>query len=529
MTTPRFTITCSFSLIMMPNKPTSFVTMRGPTSSRRLTFTLFLSATHSPGAATSLGSSSATSFEQPTPTYLLHPDQTTLLTARQHSSLDATATMAQEHHTPDFLGLPMEVRFIIFGYVAARNDDHRKLLRYWFEKKEIEVLKAEFEANKDLQDDDDGEGTEEGYEDEYEGEGDLEGEFEEDEESEDVEQLDRDEEGNEGETENEGVEAEAQTATTTNMQPPSATYSNTASQQPDQRQSQPKDNEEQDPDTIMEDSVEDQQNLINDDEGQVAGNEEIEEDDENNDEQDDEQDAQGDEEDEQDSEGDEYDSAEEEIEGGADDSDDYDTTAPSAPTFTAHRKWRHIPKFLQISQFPPPAELLLSCKQVNNEAKDWFYDVSSIRIIATASFAHTSFFEEAFNQIAEAEFSPMQNIRKVDVLFFWDTTWLRGTADEAIMSIFPALLRQRATFIRKILAQAPDLRGVTVHWCDTAQDIDSTMFKLDIVEQFNDLSAMVKVDESYVPADYIPPKHCLVGKFRREYQRIVDDGLDRLF
>lgn len=62
-------------------------------------------------------------------------------------------------------------------------------------------------------------------------------------------------------------------------------------------------------------------------------------------------------------------------------------------------KWRHIPNFMRLTQCPPPVQLLLVSQQLNNEAKNWFYDVATLRIDATGSFAHTSFFEEAFSQM----------------------------------------------------------------------------------------------------------------------------------
>jgi hypothetical protein len=54
---------------------------------------------------------------------------------------------------------------------------------------------------------------------------------------------------------------------------------------------------------------------------------------------------------------------------------------------------------MRLTQCPPPVQLLLTSQQLNNEAKNWFYDVAILRIDATGSFAHTSFFEEAFSQM----------------------------------------------------------------------------------------------------------------------------------
>jgi hypothetical protein len=58
----------------------------------------------------------------------------------------------------------------------------------------------------------------------------------------------------------------------------------------------------------------------------------------------------------------------------------------------------------------------------------------------------------------------MENIRKVDVTFVWDSTWIRTDTTDCVEAIFPALLRQRSSFVYQILLQAPDLREVVIHW-----------------------------------------------------------------
>lgn len=184
---------------------------------------------------------------------------------------------------------------------------------------------------------------------------------------------------------------------------------------------------------------------------------------------------------------------------------------------------------MRITHCPPPVELLLTSKQLNAEAKSWFYDVVALRIDATGSFAHTSFFEEAFSQITEAAFSPMEDIRKVEVTFVWDTTWLRSEEADCAAAIFPALLRQRAHFVTSILAQAPSLNEVTVHWHDSAHDGEAVDLMNDVLTEFLSLNADVKVEPHYIAADAKPHKKSVAGQQRLEFQRIVDNGLDRLF
>jgi hypothetical protein len=205
------------------------------------------------------------------------------------------------------------------------------------------------------------------------------------------------------------------------------------------------------------------------------------------------------------------------------------THSVAAPIICAARKWRHIPNFMRITRCPPPVGLLLASKQLNEEAKNWFYDVAVLRINATGSFAHTSFFEEAFSQITDAAFSPMENIRKVEAIFAWDTTWLRADDTGCAEAIFPALLRQRSDFVYQILSQAPDLNEVTILWHDSAQDNESANFMLDILAPFHSLNATIEIKEHYIAADAKPYKDSIAGKRRLEFQAIIEAGLDRLF
>jgi hypothetical protein len=179
---------------------------------------------------------------------------------------------------------------------------------------------------------------------------------------------------------------------------------------------------------------------------------------------------------------------------------------------------------MRISRCPPPLELLLTCKQLREEATNWFYGASIIRIEATGSFAHTSFFEEAFSQIIDTAFSPMENARRVEVVFAWDTTWVRADKGGCVAPIFSTLLRQRSELVVGILAQAPNLREVIVHWHDSAQDDESASLKNEVLASFLNLPADVKVKEYYISADTKPTKRSIAGKRRAEFQDIVDRG-----
>lgn len=184
---------------------------------------------------------------------------------------------------------------------------------------------------------------------------------------------------------------------------------------------------------------------------------------------------------------------------------------------------------MRIARNPPPVELLLVSKLLNIEAQSWFYDVTVLHIDATGSFAHTSFFEEAFSQITGSAFPPVKNIRRVEVTFVWDTTWLRSEQADCAAAVFPALLRQRGIFVTSILAQAPNLNEVIVHWHDSAEDDEAVDLMNDILVGFLSLNAAIKVEQHYIAADAEPYRKSVAGRQRVEFQRIVDNGLDRLF
>lgn len=451
--------------------------------------------------------------------------------------------MASDKATTLLTSLPLEVRHTIFNYTAARQTEPEKLLRYWFEKKETKELVAkhvadnpndpapqvvyhqeqdfdsEPEPEPEAEDgeDDEEEDSENDDEDDEDGEGNDNAE-DEDEDAEVDQDGDVDVDAEDGEEEeimdeNDGTHiagtgtSQTSTSVPTQSTPPQAasvTQTNAPTASFDQEDEATLDAEDE--------HAEEGKVTTQDGDGDAVMTGEANE-------------AGGNDDDEED----------EDEEDATDTTADAATSAPPPPppppavVISPHHKWRHIPNFMRISHCPPPVELLLASKQLNEEAKNWFYDVAVLRISATSSFAHTSFFEEAFSQITEAAFSPMENIRKVEALFVWDTTWLRAEETGCAEAIFPALLRQRADFVHQILSQAPDLREVTIHWHDSAQDNESANFMLDILAPFHSLNPNVQIKEHYIAADARPHKNSIAGQRRLEFQRIVDGGLDRLF
>lgn len=362
----------------------------------------------------------------------------------------------QYKESADLMSLPLEIRHLIFQQAADAKSRPKKLLRYWFEKKEIKELIAQIAA--------------------------------------------------------------------TNPNGPA----------PRVLPSHDDDEEEKDED---EDDLLDIDSDIADDEDDSEDDVEIEEVEDSDQENDDEEEAEDmDQEtgdvDEDEEENNAYEDEHENVDHENDQGDAATVVtqpSPPAPVIKAHGKWRHIPKFMRITHCPPPVELLLASKQLNQEAKNWYYDVAVLQVEATGSFAHTSFFEEAFSQMTKAAYSPMENLRKAEVTFVWDTTWIRADKTGCVEAIFPALLRQRANFVFQILLQAPDLKELVIHWHDSAQDDESVSLRLDVLEPFFNLPARVQMNEHYIAADAKPRKTSVAGKRRIEFQNIIDMGLEQLF
>ncbi|RAR06132.1 hypothetical protein DDE82_003480 [Stemphylium lycopersici] len=404
--------------------------------------------------------------------------------------------MSRHTPAPVFMNLPLEVRHTIFEHASARGTEPKKLLRYWFEKKEAKELVAQEVANNP-----NGPAprivyNENGYDcesdtSEVDGEDENEDEGEEDEE-------DEDEEDDEDEIDEPGAQEEDEQAyedNETQLSSPTSAQTTTAAQPHTQA-------------TAGNDQDKEAAEDLEHGGGETQSGDDGDEDDADE-------------------------SEHEEETAGADGNADTTTSTvqppPPTPVVRPLTKWRHILNFMRLTHCPPPLELLLASKQLNNEAKNWFYDVAVLRINATGSFAHTSFFEEAFSQITHAAFSPMENIRKVEVTFAWDSTWIRADTTGCVEDIFPALLGQRAIFVHQILLQAPDLREVLIQWHDSAQDNESASLMLETLAPFHTLPATVKIEEHYINAEAKPRKHTVAGKRRVEFQNILDIGLDRLF
>jgi hypothetical protein len=216
-------------------------------------------------------------------------------------------------------------------------------------------------------------------------------------------------------------------------------------------------------------------------------------------------------------------------------SDDQDHLANGAATSPApkvvvvrpNHKWRHVSKFMRLTQCPPEASLLLLSKQLNIEAKSWFYDVATLKIDATASFLHFTFFELALTKLAEAPFSPMENIKNAEITFVWDSTWIRAESNGFAGAVFPVFLKSRVDFIVEILLRAPELRNVKIIWHDSAQDDGAMQVRADTLEPFiMNINAVIETEDHYIAPDAKPRASSRAGKQRLEFKAIIDNGCE---
>ena len=197
-------------------------------------------------------------------------------------------------------------------------------------------------------------------------------------------------------------------------------------------------------------------------------------------------------------------------------------TAPLPPVVS--RKWRHIPSIFSLTHCPPPMSLLQVCRQLHAEAIAYYYDCVTLRIDVTAGFEHVTFFEEIMDQLADSAFSPTEPIRKFELIFTWDTEWLR--ASEAIESIFQAMLYQRAQKTEEVLKKAPRLNKVHVQWYDSLRDQESLELQMNILQGFWDLlgQANVDIEEHFLEPGTEPEENTIHGQRRVQFEHILAHG-----
>ncbi|CBX90885.1 hypothetical protein IAQ61_002356 [Plenodomus lingam] len=434
-----------------------------------------------------------------------------------------------EQATATLASLPLEVRHNIFAHAASRPFKAKNLLRYWFEKQDAKQQISELAADhpagpaprviycadafdgdseiSDCDEYDEAEGEENSQEaenDEYDEDDDGQPEHDDYDTDDDVDEHDETME------EDEDDQATAVVSVpSTQTQNPAPVPTQVASGNFPGNANSTNGSQSKEQDGLLDDEDDN-----DDEEDEMASNE--------------------DEQDELDETGDngyEYwnenwgEDSNDEADDRVNDGEDAATDLRS-PIIHVPAKWRHVPNFMRLSQCPPSVELFLISQQFSTEAKDWFYNVAVLHIEATASFAHTSFVEEAVSQITKVAFSPIESIRKIEVTFVWDSAWMHTDTTGYVDEIFPALLRQRTSLVIQILQQAPELREVIVHWHDSAQEDADGALRLDVFEYFVFLNANVQFKEYYVAGK--PKRNSIVGRQRMEYQNILDQGLGLL-
>lgn len=222
-----------------------------------------------------------------------------------------------------------------------------------------------------------------------------------------------------------------------------------------------------------------------------------------------------------------------------DDGDDSDTDGEDASDMDnedaapvrfvrPHAKWRHISNFLRISECPPPVALLQTSKTMQTAAMDWFYEVTVMEIDATGSFAHTSMFETALDEITAADYTLFKIIRKVKLLFVWDSEWLRGPVCNGMASFFEQVLFVRVYKILEVLDQtmSPCLSDLRIEWHDSVQDGESTAFKDNICALLATLPVTFTHKEPYLMPGETPAANSLIGRKRMEFKAIADRGFN---
>ena len=197
-------------------------------------------------------------------------------------------------------------------------------------------------------------------------------------------------------------------------------------------------------------------------------------------------------------------------------------TAPPPPVVS--HKWRHIPSIFSLTHCPPPMSLLQVCRQLHAEAIAYYYDCVTLRIDVTAGFEHVTFFEEIMDQLADSAFSPTEPIRKFELIFTWDTEWLR--ASEAIESIFQAMLCQRAQKTEEVLKKAPRLNKVHVQWYDSLRDQESLGLQMNTLQGFWNLlgQANVDIEEHFLESGTEPEENTIHGQRRVQFEHILAHG-----
>jgi hypothetical protein len=218
----------------------------------------------------------------------------------------------------------------------------------------------------------------------------------------------------------------------------------------------------------------------------------------------------------------------------AEDNNNHGTTRPPQPASLRSKyhpasKWRHIPQIIQLTHCPPPQSLLLLNWQIHDEVKDFFYNVTKLHIDATASFEHLTYFqEEVFERLRDSIFSPLEQIRYVEVDFVWDSKFI-ANMEGFSPDHWESILQMRAEVIKEVLSRAPSLQKVRVLWHDSEADAAALLLKESVLNTLYEILdqksyVMFEIEEKVEQDSSNVNEHSIMGNKRKEFQAIVDRG-----
>jgi hypothetical protein len=213
---------------------------------------------------------------------------------------------------------------------------------------------------------------------------------------------------------------------------------------------------------------------------------------------------------------------------------------PAPRYFGRNTKYRHMLPTIQLSSPPPPLGLLQSCKQLYNEALSYHLATCVLEIDVTREFLHQSFFLETLSQFIDHAFSPTEQIRKVSLVFSWDSEWLTSKLTGSPAELcddfaFTWFLQERVAKAIDLLKAAPELRKLTIDWHDTERTDKSENLMNETIMPFLSLAGKTWTDsvtnesgyidvtatEHFSEPDTVHARSSVLGRRRNEFDIIL--------
>jgi hypothetical protein len=234
-----------------------------------------------------------------------------------------------------------------------------------------------------------------------------------------------------------------------------------------------------------------------------------------------------------------------EDEGEEDEETILPVAAPPPPSPTGrYTKYRHILSTIQLSHCPPPVNLLQSCSQLRDEALNEFLNTCSLDINVSQSFQHHSFFVETMGQLTLHPFSPLKQMRKINLTIVWDSEWLSSKLNGSPPELdspfyFEYYFDKRIRKIVKLLRASPKLRTLTINWHDSQRTPESEAFMNERLVTFLDLTDKVWVNpqngvtnnldvsctQHFGDAGSVYTPDTLIGNLRSVFDSLLANGM----